>query len=145
MSIRDLFECIAASLVMPFLCAGAAAYHFFPKFAEDFAAAVADHGRVAARVLSASESGELVIQFRIEREKKTVIQKCRVYSPPFGKRRKDYVRGDRITVYYRDGGTAAEAIPESDNRWEFFYELLRKLCVIFFAAGIAAALAAVIL
>ncbi len=143
--LRDILDCIAVTLVIPLLCASAAAYHIFPKYAERFAERVSGHGRVSARVMSASEDGGLVIRFRIEREKKTVIQKCRLFKPPGKAFPKKYFRGDRITVYYRDDGMRAEAIPENENRWAYMYEFLRRLCVQCFAAAVICAVLAVIL
>ena len=144
MSIREISDCIFSSLVIPLLAAAVWEYQFFPLYAEMFADIVRSYGRVSAHILSIAEDGELVIRFRIERERKTVIQKCRVYSAS-GKKPSKYLPNQRITVYFRDCGTTAEAIPENDNKYSYLYELHRRICAALFAAAGLCALLAVIL
>ena len=144
MSARYIFGCIASSLVMPLLAAGMWEYHFFPKYAEQFAEIIRTYGRVSAHILSIDGDGNLVIRFRIEREKKTVIQKCRVYSAS-KKNPVKYLPNQRITVYFHDSGTSAEAIPENDNRYSYLYELHRRICALLFAAAALCTLLAAVL
>lgn len=62
-----------------------------------------------------------VVQFRREEEKKTVIHSC---TEPFYR---NYKRGDKVTLIFREGTPVDRALISGDNRFEMLINAEKKL------------------
>lgn len=62
-----------------------------------------------------------VVQFRREEEKKTVIHSC---TEPFYR---NYKRGDKVTLIFREETPVDRALISGDNRFEIFINAEKKL------------------
>lgn len=62
-----------------------------------------------------------VVQFRREEEKKTVIHSC---TEPFYR---NYKRGDKVTLIFREETPVDRALISGDNRFEVFIDTEKKL------------------
>lgn len=118
---------IITILIPLLLVIAVTAFHAQVLLFRDYAAIVSASPVYDAYVLK-YENGEAVMQFRIEEEKKTVIQKCAVC--------REYKRGDYIRVYFSEDGTEVRAVTESDSPYEHYFRIAGVISLAAFVSAV---------
>lgn len=97
---------------------------FLSEFSEGcnrYEATVLDVHKEAVKSKKNKEQTVIIVQFRIEEQKRTVVHRCteKFYNP--------YSRGDKITLLFKEGISEDTALIEGDNSYEHMSAIYKKL------------------